>query len=150
MVFVLVFWHNIFFNPQLMTIHASCVILGARISSLFPCQNVMGIEVKELLKHFLFQFKPVVQTSNTSGLEYVTINFVQVSAKTTSNIIRQQTPNTKALVQNITNQTNLNKVKIVLSKISYLNHLRNIVFFLSSNQTTFLLVLSHSRITQLV
>ena len=124
MVFVLVFWHNIFFNPQLMTIHASCVILGARISSLFPRQNVMGIEVKELLKHFLFQFKPVVQTSNTSGLEYVTINFVQVSAKTTSNIIRQQTPNTKALVQNITNQTNLNKVKIVLSKIWYLNHFK--------------------------
>ena len=58
-------------------------------------QNVMGIEVKELLKPFLFQFKPVVQTSNTSGLEYVTINFVQVSAKTTSNIIRQQTPNAK-------------------------------------------------------
>ena len=46
------------------------------------------------------------------------------SAKTTSKIIRQQTPNTKALVQNITNQTNLNKVKIVLSKISYLNHFK--------------------------
>ena len=49
---------------------------------------------------------------------------MQVSAKTTSNIIRQQTPNTKALVQNITNQTNLNKVKIVLSKIWYLNHFK--------------------------
>ena len=120
-----------------MPIHTSCVILGgiksneifqhsslnddqngAGILSLFPHQNVMGIEVnpsRSCSSTFYFnsnlQFKYI-----WTG---IIIDFVQ-----TSKMILQQMINTKALVQNIRNQTNLNKFRIVLSKILYLNHFK--------------------------
>ena len=81
----------------------------------------MGIEVKELLKPFLFQFKPVVQTHLDWNNHRFCASFI---SKNNIKNNSQQTQNTKALVQNITNQTNLNKVKIVLSKIWYLNHFK--------------------------
>ena len=83
-------------------------------------------------------------SSNTSGLEQPSIlcKFHQ-QKQTTSKIIRQQTPNTKALVQNTGSKYHESDKSKQGQDCLEQNFL--LVFFLSSNQTTFLSLLVLSR-----
>ena len=113
----------------------------------FPRQNVIGMNPGVAHAHaLLFWFKHL--------LTGITIDFVQVtSAKTMSKLIRQQTPKHHG-VKNVRryftskNQTNLNNIRIILSKIMNLNnYFLNFVFshqilsFLQKNHKSCCLVL---------
>ena len=127
--FILVFWHNIFFQSST---HAhSCKLRDSwcrDIITFSPSKcngnwsegvaQALSISIQTCSSNFKHIWTGICNHQFCASFSK---NNVEYNSSANA---KRQTPRLWFKNQNITNQTNLNKVKIVLSKIWYLNHFK--------------------------